>query len=137
MENELFETPISPLTNNWLLSASLLSFDFPALIDKMKHKQTWENGELNSTVLLKSTGKQIVLTILHEGTEIKSFQSSDSITFEILEGKLTFHAHKETILLEKGKLLTLRENIKYSLTTIEDTVLLLTIANSLVKSSEN
>ena len=88
-------------------------------------------------ILLKSPGKQIVLTALHEGTEINSYQSNDSITLQIIEGKLRFQTRKESITLDKGQLLTLHENIKYSLSTMEETVFLLTIANGILKPGEN
>ena len=80
--------------------------------------------------LLKSPEKQIVLTALHEGTEINSFQANDSITFQIIEGKLVFYANKESVTLEMGQMMTVQEKVKYSLTTWEDTVFLLTIATS-------
>lgn len=137
MEKETLKARIPFLKDNWLLSASLLNIDLPAIIEKMKHKQTWDNGELNSLILLKSPGKQIVLTTLREGTEIKSFQSNDSITFQILEGKLKFQTRKESAILEKGQLLTLHENIKYSLITSEETILLLTISDNILLPSEN
>jgi len=129
MEKETLKTQTPPLKDNRSLNASLLTFDLPTLIEKMKHKHTWAKGELNAMILLKSPIKQIVLTALHEGTEINSFQSNDSITFQIIEGKLKFHTQKASVTLDKGQLLTLREKINYSLTTREETVLLLTIAN--------
>jgi quercetin dioxygenase-like cupin family protein len=102
-------------------------FDLPAMVEKMKQKRSWAKGKLNSKILMKTPGKQIVLTTLHEGTQIKSFQSNESITFQVIEGKLQFHSRKELVTLDKGQLLTLYENINYSLTTNEKTVLLLTI----------
>jgi quercetin dioxygenase-like cupin family protein len=109
--------------------ASLVIFDLPILIERLKLKHARKDGDLNSMILLKSPYKQIVLTTLHEGTEIKSFQSNDSITFQIIEGKVMFHTRKESAILDKGQLLTLHENINYRMTTKEETVLLLTIAN--------
>jgi quercetin dioxygenase-like cupin family protein len=123
--------------DNRSLNASLLTFDLPTLIEMMKHSHAWAKGELNAMILLKSPDKQIVLTALHEGTEIKSFQSNDSITFQIIEGKLKFHTRKESVTLDQGQLLTLHENIKYSLTTREETVFLLTIANGTLQQAEN
>lgn len=105
------------------------NFDLASLVEKMKHKQTSSDGELNATILLKSPNKQIVLTALHKGIVIDSFQVNDSITFQIIEGKLGLHARNESVTLNKGQLLTLHEKIKYSLTSKEDTVLLLTIAS--------
>ncbi|MGD0342788.1 MAG: hypothetical protein ABSA76_13880 [Bacteroidales bacterium] len=118
-------------------SPSLFTFDLPALIENMKHSYSWLKGELNAMILLKSPGKHIVLTALHGGTEINSYQSNDSITLQIIEGKLRFHTRKESVTLDKGQLLTLHENIKYSLTTREETVFLLTIANGTFQQSEN
>lgn len=116
---------------------SLLMFNLPALVDKMKHKQSWANGELSAMILLKTPNKKIVLTTMHDGTEIQSFQSDDSITFQIIEGQLMLHTRKESVTLVKGQLLTLHENIKYSLNTSEETVLLLTVASRVLHFSEN
>ena len=52
-----------------------------SLITSMKQSSAWENGELSSSIILKSPYKQIILTAIHEGTEIDSFQSDDSIAF--------------------------------------------------------
>jgi quercetin dioxygenase-like cupin family protein len=110
----------------------------PTLIYKLKQSHNWANGELNATILLKRPDKQVVLTALHKGTEISSFQSNGSITFQIIEGKLKFHTRKRSVILDKGQLLTLHENINYRLISREDTVFLLTIANgALSKSAEN
>lgn len=119
------------------LNPSLLLFDFPTLIGKMKHKLTWVKGDLETMILLKIPTKQIVLTALHEGTEIKSFQSNESITFQVIEGKMKFHSRKGSVNLDKGQLLTLSENINYSLTTNVETVLLLTITSGSIQLSEN
>ena len=123
--------------NNRSHSASLLTFDLPALIEMMKNSHTWTKGELNAMILLKNPDKQIVLTALHEGTEINSFQSNDSVTFQIIEGKLKLHTRKESVTLDKGQLLTLHENIRYRLISGEETVFLLTIANGTLQPAEN
>lgn len=137
MERETFKAKSLLYKDNTSLNPSLLIFDLPTLIEKMKLKHSWAKGELNAMILLKTPAKQIVLSALHEGTEIKSFQSNDSITFQIIEGKLKFRTRKESVTLAKGQLLTLHENIKYSLTTNEETVLLLTIAGNTSQMAAN
>jgi quercetin dioxygenase-like cupin family protein len=137
MGKETLNTKPAFRRNNRSFNALLLTFDLPTLIQKMKLSYSWAKGELNAMILLKRPDKQIVLTALHEDTEIRSFQSDDSITFQIIEGKLCFHTHKESITLNKGQLLTLHENINYSLTTREDTVLLLTIAKGTFQPAKN
>jgi quercetin dioxygenase-like cupin family protein len=109
------------------LDPLLFTFDLPALIENMKNSSAWAEGELNAMILFKRPEKQIVLTALHEGTKIDSFQANDSVTFQIIEGKLKFHTTKESVTLESGQLLALHENIKYSLTSGKETVFLLTI----------
>jgi hypothetical protein len=137
MKEETLKISSPSRGDNSLLNSSLLTFDLPILIEKMKHSHAWTIGELNSMILLESPDKQILLTTLHEGTEINSFQSNDSITFQIIEGKLKFRSRKGSVILDKSHLLTLHENIKYSLTTWEETVLLLTIANNPLQPAEN
>ena len=109
------------------LDPSLFTFDLPTLIENMKNSAAWAEGDLNAMILFKRPEKQIVLTALHEGTKIDSFQANDSVTFQIIEGKLKFHTTKESVTLKRGQLLALHENIKYSLTSRKETVFLLTI----------
>jgi hypothetical protein len=118
-------------------NASLTALNLPDLIQKMKISDAWTNGELNALILVKNDNTQIVLTAIHEGTEITSFQSNDSITFQIIEGKLMFHSRKESLALDKGHLMTLHENVGYSLSTEEETVFLSTIASSVLETIEN
>jgi quercetin dioxygenase-like cupin family protein len=123
--------------NNRSSGSKLLAFDLPSLIDNMKQSYTWANGELNAMILLKSPEKQIILTAMHEGTEILSFQANDSVTFQIIEGKLRFHHRKDIVTLNKGQLMTLNDNIKYRLTSDEETVFLLTISGTNPKHISN
>ena len=83
-----FNANYLPRKNNNTGNPSLLLFDLPVLIGKMTYKQSWANCGLNAMVLLKTPGKQIILTTKHDGTEIQSFQTNDSITFQIIEGKI-------------------------------------------------
>jgi quercetin dioxygenase-like cupin family protein len=127
-----------PKTRNGKSSdCTLLAFDLPTLIASMKQSDTWANGELNALVLLKSPKKQIILTAMHEGTEIESYQSNDSITFQIIEGRLKFHVRKDTVTLNEGQLMTLDENINYRLSSQIETVFLLTISDAVARASAN
>jgi quercetin dioxygenase-like cupin family protein len=137
LEKELVKSKSPQFKDNRFLNPFLCSFDFPTLIGKMKHKLKWENGDMSVKILLRSPNKKIVLTVLREGTLIDSFQSNGSVIFQIIEGKLRFCTRKVSVIIEKGELLTLNENVKYSLKTEEETVLLLTIANSIFHPGKN
>lgn len=128
MKNESFDTTPPYGANSELVNSQSYLGDLPELIEKMKLSHDWTNGELFAKILLKSPQKRVMLTVLHEGTEITSFQSNDSVTFQIIEGKLMFQSREKLVILQKGQYLTLREKISYSLTTAEDTAFLLTIA---------
>ena len=130
MKKEILKTKLPLSKDSRAHISSMCAFDLPVLIEKMKQKHSWAKGEINTMILLKSSNKQIVLTALHNETEIKSFQSNDSITFQLIEGNLLFHTRNESVNLDKGQLLTLHENIKYSLTTKAESVMLVTIATT-------
>jgi hypothetical protein len=119
------------------LNMELLTYDLPKLIAGMKHKHNWAEEEPDSMILLNCLDKKVVLIVLHKGTGFRSFQSSESVTFQIIEGALAFHSRKESVILEKGQFLTLHEKIDYTLQTNEETVFLLTIANGDLQYTEN
>ena len=119
----------APVTEPVLtVGSSDLRKDLPRLIRNMKLSHTWAKGDLNAMVLVKDPERNVVLVALHEGTEIVSYQSNDSITFQIIEGKMEFNTGKTSAAIGMGQVLTLNDKVKYRLTTSEETVLLLSIA---------
>jgi len=116
---------------------SLPNLDLSVIVEKMKRTNSWLKGELNSIVLLNTNEKQIVITAVHKGTEITSFQENDSLSVQIFDGEVNFQTVKESVTLNKGQMLTLHEHIEYSLISKKEAVLLLTIANDNVRRLEN
>ena len=136
MEKVTLKTDHPVANGNSLPSASLLIYDLPVLIEKMKHDSSWTQAGLNAMILHKSPENQIVLTALPKDTEIKSCQSNEWITFQVLEGKLRVQIGRKATTLNPGQLLELHQNVKYRLTSKEETVFLLSIANRKVEPSE-
>lgn len=99
----------------------------PALIKIMKEEKSWKKGDLNTMVLLRDPDKKVILTVLHEKTEVKSFQSDDSVTFHVLEGKLQLHIRGGSVTVNSGEVLTMNEKTKYSFDTPEETAFLMTL----------
>jgi quercetin dioxygenase-like cupin family protein len=108
-----------------------MNFDIPSLIETLKQDPSWSRRELSAMVLLKSPVKNIVLTLLPAGIEIRSVQLNDTITYQILEGKLKFQIRNESIVLGKGELLKLNEKTKYQFDSLEESAFLLTSENSI------
>ena len=88
-------------------------------------------------VLLKSPVKNIVLTLLPPGTEVRSTQLNDIITYHVLEGKLKFQVRNEFVILCKGEVLTLNEKTKYQFDSLEESAFLLTSENSVKEQHES
>jgi quercetin dioxygenase-like cupin family protein len=128
----MYKTTVSPdITAD--LKAVFSTLHLSALIDHLKHEGTWKKGELNSVILQKSPVKKVMLTVMHEETEVMSYQANDSITFQVLEGKLLLHIDNKSFTLKKGEVFTLGENIQYSFDSVEETALLLTLVSGSLK----
>ena len=108
-----------------------MNFDIPSLIETLKQDPSWSKKELSTMVLLKSPVKNIVLTLLPAGVEIRSVQLNDTITYQVLEGKLKFYVSNEMVILGKGELLKLNEKTKYQFDSLEESAFLLTSENSI------
>lgn len=123
--------PIFPLhEDNELINTSFSTSSLPELIEKLKAVKHQSDEKLSAIIFFNSSEKQILLTAFREGAKFISFQSDHSITFQIVEGKVMFHTAKESLSLEKGQKLELKEKIPYSLTSHEDSLLLLTIVTN-------
>ena len=133
MEIETLNSELNFSGRKTINTFSSSAFDLPALIEMMKHSDTWSKGELNTLILVKNPDEKVLLTAIHKGTEINSFQEHDSVTFQILEGELRYSTHNDSVILVKGQLLTIREKIKYRLIAGDETVFLLTLLNDNLK----
>lgn len=105
------------------------AFDIPGIIDGLKQEKSWIEGELSSVILLNSNAVKVLLTILHGGTEVISYQANDSITFQIIDGSLILHIKDESVVLGQGELLTLTDKVRYSFDAVEETAFLMTLVS--------
>jgi quercetin dioxygenase-like cupin family protein len=104
---------------------ALNSSDLSVLIANLKNEETWEQGELKSAVLLRSPSKKIILTVLHKGTEISSFQSDDSVTVQVIEGNLKLNYENKIFNLRKGEIMIIKDRAKYKIDSVEDSAFLM------------
>jgi len=112
-----------------LLDTPMFTIDLPSAIERIKQEAEWLSGKHNAITLMKSEMMRIVLIAIHKGNEMKMHQSDGPISLQILEGKLKFIAEDMPVVLTKGQLITLHENIKHGLIAIEETTFLLTMVN--------
>jgi len=126
METETLSNKTLYIRNDRFLNSPLFPYDLPRVIKKMKDTPGWKHGELAATILLKSPDKQIVLTILHGDTEVNSYQSGDSVTFQIIDGRIELNTPEKTVILNDGQTLTLHEKTNFRFTSLEESTFLLT-----------
>jgi mannose-6-phosphate isomerase-like protein (cupin superfamily) len=112
------------------------TFDVPAIIEDLKKQQNWLNGEISSVILLSSPTIKVLLTLMHEGTEVISYQADDSVTFQVIDGSMILHIGDESILIREGEMLTLDEKLKYSFDAVEETAFLLTLVSGKENKNE-
>jgi len=124
-----FQTELPIHNPERLLDGPLFIFDLPALMEKIKHEQSWEDGQRNAITLMKGNSMRIVLIALRSGAEIDFRQSDNLICLQLLKGKLEFSTETETVALEQGHLITLHENTQHSVIAMSEATFLLTIGN--------
>lgn len=114
---------------------TLRSMNLQWFFEKVRLIRIRMNMESDPKILVNRPKKQVVLTTIHEDTEIDSFQSDDSVTFLLIGVKLKRQTRKESIILHEGQLPTLYENIDYCLTTGGKTMFLYIIVKAFPKPS--
>jgi quercetin dioxygenase-like cupin family protein len=111
-----------------LLDDYLLTFDFPAIIAKVKNEDAWKKGDRNAITLLKSSNLRIVLIALKDQAEINFHHSGNLASVQLLEGFVNFKTENNTVILKKGSLLTFHDKVEHTMIAGEESVILLTIS---------
>ncbi len=120
----------SPGTERKILSQnSALLTGLKDSIEKLQNNHSKTRGDISSNILLRTPDKKVVLTAAHDGTEVFSFQSNDSVTIQVFEGILRFDSAGKTEILTKCQFLTLYDNVEFHLTAIGETMFMITISN--------
>lgn len=120
-------TPQRP-ENNQILNTQLVEMDLNKFIDQIKNETIWKNSDRNSVTIFKSETMRIVLMGLHENAVLKSHKANGVISVQTIEGKINFATAQQSVLLEKGQMIALEENILHSVTAIKESFFLLTLA---------
>lgn len=66
--------------------------------------------------------------MLHDSTEVNSYQSGDSVAIQIIEGELKIHTSLKTIIPDEGQVMVFKDKEKFRLTTLEESSFILTIS---------
>jgi quercetin dioxygenase-like cupin family protein len=128
MENKSNQaTPQRP-EGDRMLNASLVDMDLNKFIQQVKKEPSWADSDRNSITIFKSDSMRIVLMGLHEKAELKTHTANGVISVQVLEGKISFVTGERTVMLEKGQMIALQPKVPHSVTAIDESFFLLTLA---------
>lgn len=110
------------------IDAPSLEIDLNKFIQQIKSEESWLNNTRNAITVFKSSHMRIVLVGLHMGADMQEHTADGIISVHVLEGHIVFSAKGENTKVVAGNIITLHENIPHSVTAVEDSIFLLTMA---------
>jgi quercetin dioxygenase-like cupin family protein len=128
MKNNFRETTYPCHVPDRSLNNQILFFDLPEITGRVKNEDAWKKGDRNAITLLKSSSMRIVLIALKDLAEINFRHSGNFISIQVLDGTAHFKMENKAVILPKGSLVTLHDDIGHTLIAMEESVILLSIA---------
>lgn len=119
------------------VDTSLISINLSDIIKSMKNCLPYSKTNILAVPLLIEPDKKIIITAAHENSDIKFLASTNSISLQVIEGVLVFRSRKESVTLNSGMMLTVREKMKFRIKTMENVLFLLTLECATAKTNAN
>ncbi len=130
MENKSNEATTLRPNGDRLLDAPLVEIDLNKFIVQLQKETIWVNSDRNSITVFKSDHLSIVLIGLHANAELKTHTAKGHIIVQVLDGEIQFSTKQQNVFMEKGQMITLKENIPHSVMAIKESFFLLTMMSS-------
>lgn len=112
-----------------LMDAPVVPVDVSYYLSKIKNEPAWENSDRNAMTVYKTEGMRIVLIALHQKAVMEKHSANGIVSVQVLDGEISFTTEGNTYNLTKGQMIALHRNIDHSVTAIEESVFLLTVAD--------
>lgn len=110
------------------IDAPLVDIDLNKYIEQLKAEESWLNNKRNAITVFKSDHMRIVLIGLHNNATLPEHTAEGIISVHVLEGHIVFKTADDEKKLLQGQMVTLHERIPHSVTAMEDSIFLLTMA---------
>lgn len=114
-------------TTRRTLDKSLMTFDIPAEIEKLKQGAQWKTSHRGAVTLAKNPHLRIVLVVLSKGVRIHEHHAEGPITVSVVEGSILFRATEHENSLSSGGLLTLAGGIPHEVEAVEESAFVITV----------
>lgn len=109
------------------LEGPALQFDLAGEIDALKREDAWGIAARNAKTIVKYPDLRVVLVVLKAGKRIEGHQADESVSIQVLRGRMRLHLPQETVELGEGHLLTLERSLPHDVEALEETAFLLTL----------
>lgn len=93
-------------------------------------KLSFSEEKVVTQLILETEFSKEIRILMREGQTMKKHQAPLPIIVHLLEGKVDFEVEEETILMEKGNILTLGAKVAHSLKAHENSVIRLTLSKT-------
>lgn len=104
-----------------------LEFDLNAQIEQLKCEPAWQNGR-NAKTMVKYPDFRIVLMLMKAKTRIEEHHADGRISVQTVAGHIRMHVAGRDFDLPVGHLLALDHEVRHDVEALEDSAVLLTIA---------
>lgn len=104
-----------------------LQFDLASEIDSLKREDAWNVAARNAKTIVKYPDLRVVLVVLKAGKRIEGHRADESVSIQVLRGRMRLHLPKETVDLSEGRLLTLERSLPHDVEALEEAAFLLTL----------
>jgi len=115
--------------DNQKLDASLININLSDIIKNLKVGLSFSKKNIITVALLNEPGKKIIITAVHENSDIQFNKSANSLKIQVLEGVLVFRTQNESVTLCPGMMLSVREEISFWIRSVEKSLFMVTLEN--------
>jgi len=109
------------------MAAPYLEFDLAREIEQLLHEPDWSSGQ-NAKTLVKYDDLRVVLIALRARARMPGHQAEGRVSIQSLQGHIQVRAEGRTFDLRAGSLIALDRGVPHDVESVENSVLLLTIA---------
>ncbi|HEY8744640.1 MAG TPA: cupin domain-containing protein [Chloroflexota bacterium] len=113
--------------SRWL-AESVLSFDLGDEVRQLLEEESWRQTGRTAKTLVKEADLRVVLVVLRHGLAMDPHQTSGPITIQAVSGKLRVNLPDQHVNLAPGQFVALAATLRHSVTAVEDSAFLLTVA---------
>lgn len=134
VEQQATDGPVTGATHGsaerasrWL-AGSMLSFDLTDEVRQLSEEANWQQSGRNAKTLVKEADLRVVLVALRRGAAMDPHQASGPITIQAVTGQIRVTLPDQHVNLVPGQFVALEGLLRHSVTALEDSAFLLTVA---------